>query len=207
MKNLITEIKKYGNFDDDVIRAIESVDRENFVPKGLNNRYSYTLDALPLPANQWISSPLTVAKMTMALEHKNADSVLEIGCGSGYQAAVLSKLFRRVFTIERIERLLSEARNIFKTLKLMNINTRFEDGMNGWKEFAPYDRILLSASTPSIPNEIFNQLSANGILVAPIEKDNRQIITKFIKKSYSIDKYEIDECKFVSIVKGIERGY
>jgi protein-L-isoaspartate(D-aspartate) O-methyltransferase len=206
MKNLVAEIRKYGNFDDEVIGAIESIDREVFVPKGLNNRYSYTLDALPLPANQWISSPLTVAKMSMALQHKNADSVLEIGCGSGYQAAVLSKLFRRVFTIERIERLLTEARNIFKSLRITNINTRFEDGMNGWREFAPYDRILLSASTDIIPNEIFNQLSKNGILVAPIEKNGKQVITRFTKKAYSIDREEIGECKFVSILSGIDRG-
>lgn len=156
-------------------------------------------------ADQWVSSPLTVAKMTMALDCQKADSVLEIGCGSGYQALILSKLIRRVFTIERIERLLLQARERFKMLNIHNIHTRYDDGQNGWKEYAPYDRILFSASTPEIPTKLFEQLAMNGILVAPIEKNNKQIITKYTKTPTGIKKEELDECLFVPVKDG--KGY
>ena len=166
--------------------------------------HAYKLDALPLAANQWISSPLTVAKMTEALTCKGADSVLEIGCGSGYQALILSKIIRRVFTIERIERLLKEARERFKLLGISNIHTRFDDGQNGWREFAPYDRILFSASTPEVPPRLFEQLKVGGILVAPIEKGNKQIITRFIKTEEGIRKETIGDCLFVPVQDGRE---
>jgi len=137
--------------------AFASIDRDEFIPKGFS-LYSHSLDALPLDDGQWISSPLTVAKMTYALDCKGADSVLEIGCGSGYQAAILSKLVRRVFTIERIESLLNEAKIRFQKLGLSNIHTRFSDGTKGWKEYAQYDRILFSASTKEVPLHLFSQL-------------------------------------------------
>jgi protein-L-isoaspartate(D-aspartate) O-methyltransferase len=121
--------------------------------------------------NQWISSPLTVAKMTQYLEIDGIDSVLEIGCGSGYQAAILSKICRRIFTIERIDSLLKEAKNRFKKAKLNNIFTRFDDGQRGWREYAPYDRILFSATAKKIPKILFEQLADGGILLAPIEQN------------------------------------
>jgi protein-L-isoaspartate(D-aspartate) O-methyltransferase len=190
--------------DSPLYQAFTTSDREIFVPKGLST-HAYKLDALPMLANQWISSPLTVAKMTMALQYNEADSVLEIGCGSGYQACILSKLIRRVFTIERIERLLLEARERFKLLNIHNIHTRFDDGQNGWREYAPFDRILFSASTPKVPNEIFNQLVEGGILVAPIEKNEKQIITRYTKKNGAVSCEELDECLFVPVKDG--KGY
>lgn len=200
-KNMADEIKKICFLSDNVYKAIVSSEREAFVPQGFS-RHAYKLDALPMVANQWISSPLTVAKMSEALTCKGADNILEIGCGSGYQALVLSRLIRRVFTIERVERLLIEARERFKTLGVHNIHTRFDDGQNGWKEYAPYDRILFSASTPKVPEKLFEQLSDGGILVAPIEKKNRQIITRFIKNGNTITTEELDECLFVPVVNG-----
>ena len=200
-KNMADEIKKVCSISDNVYKALISSEREKFVPKGFS-RHAYKLDALPMVANQWISSPLTVAKMSEALSSKGADNVLEIGCGSGYQALVLSRLIRRVFTIERVERLLIEARERFKTLGVHNIHTRFDDGQNGWKEYAPYDRILFSASTSKIPKKLFDQLNTGGILVAPIEKGNKQIITRFTKNRDSIKTEELDECFFVPIKDG-----
>jgi len=129
-KNMADEIKKVCNISDEVYKALLTSQREEFVPKGFS-RHAYKLDALPMVADQWISSPLTVAKMSEALSCKDADNVLEIGCGSGYQALVLSRLIRRVFTIERVERLLIEARERFRTLGVHNIHTRFDDGQNG----------------------------------------------------------------------------
>lgn len=184
--------------------AFATTQREFFVPSGMEH-LAYRLDALPLSANQWISSPLTVAKMSVALEPVGVDSVLEVGCGSGYQAAILSKIVRRVFTIERIEKLLNEAKATFLKLELSNIHTRFDDGQKGWKTYAPYDRILFSASASSIPKSLFAQLKEGGILVAPLQKDRKQIITKFTKQNGTIQEEIIDECLFVPIKDGVLR--
>jgi len=200
-KKMAEEIEKHIKLSKEVKEAIAATQREIFVPL---KHYAYKLEALPLSSNQWISSPLTVAKMTQALETKSADSVLEIGCGSGYQAAILSRLIRRVFTIERIEKLLKEAKQRFKDLNITNIHTRFDDGQNGWKTYAPFDRILISASIAQIPQKLFDQLNEGGILVAPIEKNDKQIITKFVKKE-KIYTQEIDECLFVPVVKGVQK--
>ena len=197
------EIAKICKISAEVHQAFCQSERELFVPQGMSS-HAYKLDALPLAGNQWISSPLTVAKMTEALTCKGADSVLEIGCGSGYQALILSKLIRRVFTIERIERLLKEAKERFNALKISTIHTRFDDGQNGWREFAPYDRILFSASIPQVPQKIFDQLKVGGILVAPIEKGDKQIITRFTKKEEGIVKEELDDCLFVPVKDGRE---
>ncbi|BAF69163.1 protein-L-isoaspartate(D-aspartate) O-methyltransferase [Nitratiruptor sp. SB155-2] len=180
--------------------AFASVRRELFVPLGFKH-HAYKLDALPIAGNQWISSPLTVAKMTHFLEPVGADSVLEIGCGSGYQAAILSRIVRRVFTVERIERLVREAKQRFKELGTSNIHVRYADGMLGWREFAPYDRILFSAAIETVPKNIFDQLHDEGILVAPIIKGERQVITRFYKNG---NKEELDECLFIDSKTGVE---
>ncbi len=180
--------------------AFSKVRRELFVPVGLKH-HAYKLDALPIASNQWISSPLTVAKMTQFLEPVGVDKVLEIGCGSGYQAAILSKIVRRVFTVERIERLVVEARLRFKELGITNIHVRYADGMLGWREFAPYERILFSAAVRGIPSTIFEQLDDNGFIVAPIIKGDKQIITKFDKLG---NKEELDSCYFIDSKSGVE---
>ena len=186
--------------------AFMRVDREMFVDdKGMQN-VAYTLDALPIAGNQWISSPLTVAKMTHHLQAEGADNVLEIGCGSGYQAAILSHIARRVFTIERIETLLLKARARIEALKIRNINLRLDDGQNGWKQFAPYDRILFSAAIAQIPNPIIEQLADGGILIAPLIRGNQQIITRFEKqRGIFKETQQIEECAFVFVQDGIVR--
>ncbi len=199
--NLADEIADNTQIGPFVYEAFRQVPRELFIPIGMK-KYAYTLDALPISSNQWISSPLTVAKMTQALKLENVDSVLEIGCGSGYQAAILSKIVRRVFTVERIESLLFEAKQRFKKLEISNIHTRFDDGQKGWKSYAPYDRILLSACIEKIPDTLFSQLKDGGILVAPIEKEGKQIITRFVKNNGEIISLHVDECVFVPILDG-----
>ncbi len=203
-EQLAQEIHAVFPLSPEVQRAIAQTQREIFVPTGFKH-HAYKLDALPLSANQWISSPLTVAKMTEALSPQGADSVLEIGCGSGYQAAVLSKLFRRVFTIERIEKLLIEAKERFERIGIKNINTRFDDGNRGWKTYAPYDRILFSASAKEPPIHLFDQLTDGGILVAPIEESGQQIITRFIKNGTKIKVQKLESCLFVPVKNGVER--
>lgn len=199
---MIDEIEKKFALDAYVREAFLKVNREHFVPKGFG-RMAFSLDALPMQQNQWISSPLTVAKMTQHLSLRGVDSVLEIGCGSGYQAAILSKLCRRVFTIERIDSLLKEAKERFRLEGLNNVFTRFDDGQRGWKEYAPYERILFSATAKEIPPILFEQLAKGGILLAPIERGNLQIITRFYKEEDGkITAEEIEPCLFVPIVDG-----
>lgn len=199
-------IAKHFPLEDRIRQAICAINREEFVP---SKQLAYSLDALPMGADQFISSPLTVAKMTQFLKPDGADSVLEIGCGSGYQAMVLSELFRRVFSIERIEKLLVEAKERFRKLKVTNIHTKLGDGQQGWKEYGPYDRMLFSACTPSIPQNLVDQLEEGGMLVAPIvhKAQKTQMITRFIKQKGSlVVDGVLDHCLFVPIVDGIERG-
>jgi protein-L-isoaspartate(D-aspartate) O-methyltransferase len=198
---MVEEIDLVFHLNTNVKEAFCNVNREKFVPKGFG-RMAFKLDALPMKQNQWISSPLTVAKMTQYLELDGVDSVLEIGCGSGYQAAILSKFCRRVFTIERIYSLLKEAKERFRSEKINNIFTRFDDGQRGWKEYAPYERILFSATANKIPKILFEQLAEGGILLAPIAEDELQIITRYSKKNGKITSEVIEPCLFVPILKG-----
>jgi len=187
-----------------VQRAFLSVDRQAFVPEGFKH-LAYQLDALPMQSDQWISSPLTVAKMTQHLELQGVDSVLEVGCGSGYQAAVLAQIVRRVFTIERIEPLLREAKERFRRLGITNIISRYDDGQRGWKEYAPFERIVFSATTDRVPQVLFDQLVDGGILVAPINQDGLQIITRYYKRNGHITSEAIEPCLFVPVLDGTRR--
>ena len=184
-------------------KALCDTPREIFAPVA---HRAYSLDAQPIGGNQWISSPLTVAKMTLALElNADTDNVLEIGCGSGYQATILSHLAHRVFSVERIEKLASEAKKRFEALKIHNVHVRFDDGNVGWKSSAPYDRILLSAAAQQVSQTLFNQLKNGGILVAPIKKDGKQFIVKFKKDAHGeITQKALDECLFVPLLSGRE---
>ncbi len=201
---LANECDAIFKLSDKVKLAIANTNREVFVPTAFKFS-AYKLDALPIGASQYISSPLTVSKMTEYLQPKGADRVLEVGCGSGYQAAVLSHLFRGVFTIERIEPLMLEAKSRFRELGIHNIHTRTDDGQNGWKQYAPYDRILFSATAKSIPKVLFEQLIDGGILVAPVQKGNKQIITRFVKNGNSITEEELEECDFVPVLDGVQK--
>jgi protein-L-isoaspartate(D-aspartate) O-methyltransferase len=198
------EIAKKFPLRANVKEAIIHTNREMFVPIAMRHN-AYRLDALPIGAQQYISSPLTVAKMTQYLSPEGCDSVLEIGCGSGYQAAVLSKVFRRVFTIERIESLLLEAKERFRTLHLGNIHTRTDDGQNGWEQYAPFDRILFSASARAIPQKLFDQLREGGILLAPMERGREQVITRFTKRGGVIHEDPLEVCDFVPVLDGVVR--
>jgi len=199
---MVEKLDKVFPLKEEIKKAFLSIDRKEFVPSGLSFK-AYNIDALPLANDSTISSPLTVAKMTTYLEiDKNTDSVLEIGCGSGYQSAILSKLIRRVFAVERIGTLVKEAKERFKKLKIYNVNLKHDDGQIGWRNFAPFDRILFSATANEIPQGLFEQLSENGILVAPILKGDKEIITQFKKINGKIIKKELEEAKFVPIKEG-----
>ncbi|MDF1876323.1 protein-L-isoaspartate(D-aspartate) O-methyltransferase [Sulfurimonas sp. SAG-AH-194-L11] len=198
------EIEKVFAVSPEVKEAIAKTNREAFVAIGFKHS-AYKLDALPIGGAQFISSPLTVAKMTEYLFPRGADRVLEIGCGSGYQAAVLSHLFRGVFSIERIEPLMLQAKQRFKNLGIHNIHTRTDDGQNGWISYAPYDRILFSATAKEIPSKIFEQLADGGILVAPMQKGTKQVIVRYIKDGQKIEEEELEDCDFVPILDGVQK--
>ncbi|WP_457559942.1 protein-L-isoaspartate(D-aspartate) O-methyltransferase [Caminibacter sp.] len=198
---LADKLADFVDFSPAEYKAFCEIDRKYFVPVGFE-RKAYEITALPLANDSTISSPLTVAKMTHYLNLEGVDNVLEIGCGSGYQAAILSRLVRRVFTVERICKLAEIAKERFKKLGLYNINVKCDDGRFGWREYAPYDRILLSAYINNIEKELFSQLKDDGFILAPVEKNRSQIITRFYKNG---KKEEIEECEFVPIKKGIEK--
>ena len=201
---MVEKIDKIFPLEENIKKAFLKVDRKEFIPEGLTFK-AYIIDSLPITNDSTISSPLTVAKMTTYLEiDKNTDSVLEIGCGSGYQSAILSKLIRRVFAVERIKNLVNKAKERFKKLNIYNVNLKYDDGLNGWSNYAPFDRILFSATMDKIPDSLLNQLAENGILVAPILKNNKEIITQFKKVNNRIIIKEIEEAKFVPIKKGKE---
>ncbi len=183
-------------------KAFCEIDRKFFVPEGFEHK-AYNITAIPLHDHSTISSPLTVAKMTHYLELDGVDSVLEIGCGSGYQAAILSKIVRRVFTVDRICSLIEKAKEKFKKLGLYNINAKCDDGRFGWRTYAPYERILLSAYIENMENNLLSQIKEGGFILAPIKYNDKQIITKIYKNS---KKEEIEECEFVPIKKGIIRN-
>ncbi|VYS89192.1 protein-L-isoaspartate(D-aspartate) O-methyltransferase [Campylobacter ureolyticus] len=202
-QKLADEIANSLNLTPALYEAFCKVPRSVFVPI---SAYAYELNPQPILGGQWISSPLTVAKMSLALELDGADKVLEIGCGSGYQAAILSKIIRRVFTIERIEKLVNEAKKNFESLNITNVHLRYDDGNAGWKKYAPYERILLSAAAKEIDKRLLDQLEVGGILVAPLYKDGCQKIVK-IRKISELDFNQeiIDECEFVPLLKGVEQ--
>lgn len=202
-RKLAEAIRARFPVSDAVFRAIAATNRERYVPNGFR-QHAYRLDALPIGAAQWISSPLTVAKMTEYLQCEGADRVLEVGCGSGYQAAVLSHLFRGVFTIERIASLMAEAKVRFREEGIVNVHTRTDDGQNGWRAYAPYDRILFSASAKRIPPALFDQLAPSGILVAPVERDGAQVIVRYTKRGEKVREEVLDACEFVPVLDGVQ---
>ena len=204
-QEMCNEIEKTFPLSPKVIAALCAVDREKFVPPGFTH-LAYDTRALPMAESQYISSPLTVAQMTEYLAPNGGDSVLEIGCGSGYQAMVLSHLFRRVFSIERIDKLLTQARERFKLLQAHNIFVKLDDGQKGWAEYAPFDAILFSACARSIPQAIINQLQEGGVIVAPLLEGSKQVIRRFRKCNGVLEGSEcLGECLCADVQDGLVR--
>jgi len=198
---LILKLRESGIANSEVLSALETIPREKFIPE--NYRYqAYENIALPIGENQTISQPYVVAKMTELLEVKNNHKVLEIGTGSGYQCAILSKLARRIYTIERIKNLHEKASKIFDELQLTNIVSKHEDGNNGWVEQIPFDRIIFTAATENITNRIFSHIKENGIIVCPIIRDNKQVIIKYKRKNDKLTSEEFDDVLFVPNLMG-----
>jgi protein-L-isoaspartate(D-aspartate) O-methyltransferase len=203
---LVMELRQSGITDTRVLSAIERVPREDFVlPTFVDQAYENT--ALPIEEGQTISQPYVVAFMTQALELDGSSKVLEIGTGSGYQAAVLSKLCRRVFSIERHRSLLRQAEANFKRLSLHNVVTRFGDGTLGWPEQAPFDRIIVTAAAEAVPEALKEQLAVGGIMVIPVGRISwAQEIVRLRKSTSGFESETLLPVRFVPLVPGTARG-
>jgi protein-L-isoaspartate(D-aspartate) O-methyltransferase len=195
-KTMIEAIKNYGMTNERILSVMESIPRHRFVPKSLQD-LAYLDRPLPIGSNQTISQPYIVAYMTDQLNVAPTHRVLEIGTGSGYQAAVLGKLAKEVYTIEIVKDLYKTSTNLLKELGYPNIYTKYGDGYEGWPQKAPFDRIILTASPPTIPPPLIEQLAPRGILIAPEGVGYQKII--LIKKDAqgNIHKQNLIPVRFV----------
>ncbi|MDP6708226.1 MAG: protein-L-isoaspartate(D-aspartate) O-methyltransferase [Alphaproteobacteria bacterium] len=200
--SLIMELRREGIVDTSVLSALERVPRERFVPPALINQ-AYENAALPLSQGQTISQPFVVAYMTEALQVGERMKVLEVGTGSGYQAAVLAALCRRVYTVERHRALLKEAEARFQDLGLHNITTRLGDGGKGWPEQAPFERILVTAAAETVPETLCMQLGDGGILVAPVGGRASQEIWRVRRQGDALESERLLPVRFVPLVEGL----
>ncbi len=203
---LIMELRQQGITDTQVLSAIERVPREIFVSQSFVDQ-AYKNTALPIEEGQTISQPYVVAFMTQALAVQPRSRVLEVGTGSGYQAAVLAKLCRRVFSIERYKSLLRRAEEKFKKARISNIVTKLGDGARGWPDLAPFDRIIVTAAASEIPQALKDQLSEKGgIMVIPVGRhSHNQTIVKIVRNGDEYTHHELLPVRFVPLVEGVVR--
>ena len=200
----ILELRQGGITDTRVLSAIERVPRARFVPAALAHQ-AFENVAVSIGHGQTLSRPLVVAQMTEALEVGPRMKVLEIGTGSGYHTAVLAQLCRRVYTIERHRPLMVQAENRLRELRLHNVTTKVGDGMHGWPDQAPFDRIIVSAAAPEPPAPILAQLAVGGILVLPVGTQGReQSLMRVQRREQGFESEWLSQVRFVPLVAGIE---
>jgi len=199
---LIMDLRQGGVTDRDVLAAMERVPRDAFVPDLFKDR-AWENTALPIGGGQTISQPLIVALMSQALETTKRMKVLEIGTGSGYQTAILAKLCRRVYTVERIKELLAGAEAMFERLNIRNVTAKLDDGSRGWPEQAPFDRILVTAAAPKAPETLLNQLGMGGIMVVPVGAEAEdQILVRISRGEDGFHHEFLTGVRFVPLVAG-----
>ncbi len=200
------QVEARGIEDARVLDALRRVPRAAFVPPEVRWR-AHDDDSLPIGHGQTISQPYVVALMTSLLDVGTGQKVLEIGTGSGYQAAILSRLCRRLYTVERSAELLRDAERIFRDLRLNNITTRHGDGGEGWPEQAPFERIIVTAAAPDVPPALLGQLAPGGVMIVPVgETSNTQQLIKCRRTEAGIDYESLWPVRFVPLVGGVETG-
>lgn len=196
-------LRSKGVTDPAVLNAMERVDRASFV-KGIFSDRAYEDMPLPISCGQTISQPSIVGLMTQALEITNRDKILEIGTGSGYQAAILAQLARRVYTIDRYKRLVDEARLIFAAQDITNITAFTADGSHGYPEQAPFDKILVTAAAEDPPSTLLAQLRVGGIMVLPVgQSDTVQSLIRVKRLATGYDYEELRAVRFVPLLEGL----
>lgn len=200
---LVRRLRDKGIADESVLKAMATVPRHEFVDEALSSR-AYEDSALPIGLSQTISQPWVVARMTEAvLQGGNTGKILEVGTGSGYQAAILSLLVPRVFTVERIEELLKQARRRFHRLGMNNIITRHADGHIGWASQAPFDGIIVTAAATGIPQDLTEQLAEGGVLVLPLERNGTQRLLSIHKTEEGLEEKDLGGVIFVPMLSGL----
>jgi len=186
--------------DEKVLEVLNRIPRHLFVPEALKSQ-AYKDNALPIAANQTISQPFIVARMTELLELNPQSKVLEIGAGSGYQTVILSELAKKIYAIERVAQLAAEAQNRLENLKIQNVTLRCADGTNGWEIHAPFDAILVAAGSPGIPKPLLNQLKIGGKLVLPIGQDQKtQKLIRVTRTTKDFQTEDFGACAFVPLI-------
>ena len=185
--------------DHKTLEAMRKVPRHLFVEDAMKDQ-AYGDFPLPIGRGQTISQPYIVALMTQALGLRGHESVLEIGTGSGYQAAILSQICEKVYTVERIDSLLVQARKAFDSLHYLNILTKLDDGTHGWPEYSPYDAIIVTAGGPKVPEPLLEQLADPGTLVIPVGDRGVQDLRRVTKKDGQITEKTIEYVRFVNLI-------
>ena len=200
---LVQRLRQDGIKDEQVLNAMTQVPRHEFVDEALSSR-AYEDTALPIGQSQTISQPWIVARMTEALlDGGKLRKVLEVGTGSGYQAAILSHLVPAVFTVERIDELLKLARRRFHALRLNNIYARYADGHLGWRSQAPFDGIIVTAAAQTVPQELLDQLGVGGVLVIPIERYGSQRLVAVRRDDDGFKETDLGAVVFVPMLSGL----
>ena len=193
------QIASRGITDLNVLEAMSKVPRHLFVSEALRDQ-AYGDFPLPIGEQQTISQPYIVAEMTQALQLRKEDRVLEIGTGSGYQAAIIAEIVFRVYTIERIRSLFIRTRKLFDELHYHNIVTKYSDGTSGWEDESPFDAIIVTAGSPSIPETLVNQMAVGGRMVIPVGTQYSQELIKLIRDKKDVHKTYLGGCRFVKLV-------
>lgn len=200
---LVATLREEGIGDPRVLEVMRTLPRHLFLDEALAAR-AYENNALPIGLGQTISQPWVVARMTeLLIEHSAPRRVLEIGTGSGYQAAVLASLVETVYTVERIEELLRKARRLFRSMKLENIRSRHDDGHIGWQAEAPFDAIVVTAAGESLPPALQDQLADGGVLVAPLGPPGAQRLTRLRREGAAWQHEDLEAVSFVPLLGGL----
>lgn len=200
---LLMALRAQAIMQPDILAAIETLPREQFIPESLHN-HAYENASLPIGHKQTISQPYIVALMTQSLELEKTHRVLEIGTGSGYQAAILSRLCRRVYTLERLRPLLVSAEKRLKALQISNITYRHADGAKGWPEAAPFDRIIITCQVGEIPSILLDQLKIGGILIAPVGPSGKEELVRVKRKADGFEHETLMPVRFVPMLSGTD---
>lgn len=198
-RRLIETLQANGITDLAVLRAFDTVPRHAFVPTGVAHR-AYEDAALPIGNGQTISQPTVHARSLQELQLTGRERVLEVGTGSGYQTALLAQLAGQVFSIERVGALLDRARDLLAQLEIRNVSLLLGDGTLGWRDYAPYDGIVVGAASPDVPQPYLEQLAEGGRLVIPIGSRDEQILCVFTKRNGALERRDVGPVRFVPLL-------
>ncbi|WP_323754588.1 protein-L-isoaspartate(D-aspartate) O-methyltransferase [Marinobacter sp.] len=200
---LVQRLRESGIESDRVLEVLGQIPRHIFLDEALSHR-AYEDTALPIGYSQTLSQPYIVARMTELLLAHEPTRVLELGTGSGYQTAVLSQLFKEVYSVERIRPLQERARDRLRQLNIRNVMLKHADGGMGWPDRGPFDGIIVTAAPAEVPKELLDQLSDGGVLIAPVGEQD-QVLVEIVRKGDDFERRELEPVKFVPLLGGVVR--